>query len=147
MGEKVYYLENIPMYHFGGGTSVTTQAKKNSYTTTAGRRYHAQKNNLRALIKNYSLSYLVWTLPISILLALGEAYLYLLRGNVSGFIAIHKALYWNCTHIGNTLAARKKIQSSRKVDDDEIFKNVVKLISKFESFKFHGVPLMNFQTQ
>jgi GT2 family glycosyltransferase len=141
-GEKVYYLENIPMYHYGGGTSVTTQATKNSYTTTAGRRYHAQKNNIRALIKNYSIGNLVWALPGSILLAFAEAYLYLLKGNVSGFIAIHKSVLWNLAHLNDTLSVRQKIQQSRKVKDDVILKNILKKVSKFESFKFHGVPLM-----
>src|SRR3989344_5565417 len=43
VGEEVYYLPKIYVYHFAGGTSVSTQIKEGTYATTIRRRYDALK--------------------------------------------------------------------------------------------------------
>lgn len=145
LGKEIQLLEDIYIYHHTGGTSVPTSShyhQQNTYTTTLNRRFHAQKNNLRSLIKNYSLSTLWWTLPISISLAIIEGWLYLTKGNIEGFKAMHKAIWWNVVNLHDTLKERKKIQSSRVVSDKQIFKYCEKKIAKIHSYRRHGIPLM-----
>lgn len=141
IGEEVYFLHDIISYHHGGGTApVTTQNQGNTHTTTLSRRYHSQKNNLRNLIKNYSLANLMWTLPISILLASGEGLLFLLKGNLAGFLFLHKAILWNVLNLKSTLKKRSQVQKTRKISDFEILKLCEKRLSKAESFFLHGIP-------
>lgn len=140
IGEDVHILEGIYVFHYAGGTSVSTQLKQGNYTTSYRRRYDAQKNNLRSLIKNYALSTLIWTLPTSILLASAEGWLYLLKGNLRGFYLLHKAIWWNLVNIKDTLSARREIQGMRKISDKVILDYADKRISKFHSLLLHGVP-------
>ncbi|OGK19465.1 hypothetical protein A2799_04865 [Candidatus Roizmanbacteria bacterium RIFCSPHIGHO2_01_FULL_39_24] len=142
VGEEVYYLPKIYVYHFAGGTSVSTQIKEGTYATTIRRRYDAQKNNLRTLLKNLEPINLIWALPGSIALASGEGFLYLLRGNIWGFVAMHKAILWNIVSIHDTLKQRETVQDLRTVHDSVIYLHVDKRISKIASFFTHGIPSM-----
>lgn len=142
LGEEVYYLKGIHVYHYAGGTSVNTQIKEGSYQTSLRRRYDAQKNNLRTLVKNYELKNLFWALPVSLILASIEGWLYLFKGNIIGFLYLHKAIWWNILNLSDTLNQRKKIQCIRTVDDTVILKRSDKRISKIHSFFLHGVPSM-----
>ncbi|MGB4965675.1 MAG: glycosyltransferase family 2 protein [Microgenomates group bacterium] len=143
LGNTVYYLQGIHVYHFAGGTSVSTQVKEGTYATSLRRRYDAQKNNLRTLIKNVELSNLVWQLPGSTLLASGEGFLYLLKGNVAGFLALHNAILWNILNVVDSLRERAKVQKMRTIGDFEIFKNADRRISKLSSLISYGIPKMN----
>lgn len=142
LGNEVYFLTGIHAYHFGGSTTVATKMKGHKYVTSTLRRYHAQKNNLRSLIKNYSLKNLVWTLPVSVALASIEGWLYLIKGNINGFYLLHKAILWNAFNIFDTLKQRKYIQQIRIVGDENILRDSYKGISKINSFFLHGVPSM-----
>ncbi len=143
LGENVYFLRGVYVYHFAGGTSVSTQLKEHGiYATSLRRRYDAQKNSLRSLIKNYSLSTLFWTLPISLLLASAEGFLYLFKGNILGFFALHRSIFWNIFNISNTLDERRKVQETRKVSDKVILSKCYKGVSKINSLFKYGVPTM-----
>lgn len=142
MGEEVYFLKNIFVYHSTGGTSLPTHINTFSYTTTVNRRYHAQKNNLRSLIKNYSFINVLWTLPVSISLASLEGFLYLTKGNVLGFLALHKAIAWNILNLPDTLKERRRIQKSRTVEDSVILARTIKIVSKFHFLRSRGIPSM-----
>lgn len=142
LGKQIHYIPQSYVYHFAGGTSVSTQNKKGSYVTTVRRRYDAQKNNLRSILKNFELSNVVWILPTSCAMASVEGFLYLLKGNISGFIALHKSILWNITHLTDTLAERKKMQSTRTISDKQLFEKIDKRISKLHSLLLFGVPSM-----
>ncbi len=142
LGNKVYFLSGIHAYHFGGSTTVPTKLKGRTYVTSSLRRYHAQKNNLRSLIKNYSLKNLAWALPISIALASIEGWLYLIKGNINGFYLLHKAILWNVFNIFDSLNQRRFMQQIRTVGDDVILRDSYHGISKIHSFFLHGVPSM-----
>ncbi|MEK7070938.1 MAG: hypothetical protein AAB966_03965, partial [Patescibacteria group bacterium] len=142
LGENVYFLKDIYVYHYAGGTSISTHAVNRTYTTTPMRRYHAQKNNLRGILKNYSIKNVLWSFPISVLLASMEGFLYLVKGNVDGFIALHKSIGWNILHIYDTLRERTEVQKLRTVDDFEVMRYMIKTVSKFQALKFHGIPKM-----
>lgn len=140
MGEQVYFLKNIFVYHFTGGTSLPSVIKNRTFTTSYNRRFNAQKNSLRSILKNYSFVNLLWSLPISVLLAVGEGVLYLIKGDINGFITILRAVFWNLLNISDTLKERKPIQSRRIVPDSEIFKYMTRRISKYDSLRAHGIP-------
>ncbi len=145
LGEKVHMIDNIYIYHHTGGSSIATSTQyheKNTYTTTYNRRYNAQKNNLRCILKNYSVLMIILTLPISTLLALGEGWLYLLKGNVQGFFIMHQAIWWNIVNFNSTMLERNLVQSARKVSDIEVIKYCEFGIAKLHSLRSHGVPLM-----
>jgi len=143
MGIKVIFVPKAYVFHYGGGTSqMSTPQKGIKYKTTMSRRYHAQKNNIRSLIKNYSLANLLWSLPVSLLLASMEGWIYLAKGSLTGFIALHKAILWNIINIKSALVLRHNIQKKRIVADNEILKLCDKRISKFQSLKLYGVPKM-----
>lgn len=143
IGENIYFMHGIYAYHYGGGTSnATTQSKGKKHATTLKRRYDAQKNNIRMLIKNYSFFNMLWTVPVSILLASLEGWLYLFSGNLRGFIVLHKAIIWNIFNIGDSLKYRQWVQQTRTVDDREIKKLMSKTISKLHSLLNHGIPIM-----
>lgn len=143
LGNTVYFLPKIYVYHYAGGTSVSTQVKEGTYATSVRRRYDAQKNNLRTLIKNTELKNLIWQLPGSVLLASGEGFLYLLKGNIAGFLALHNAIVWNILNLVDSLRERAKVQKMRKVSDQEIYKRADRRISKFASLIAYGIPKMN----
>lgn len=143
LGNTVYYLPKIYVYHFAGGTSVSTQVKEGTYATSLRRRYDAQKNNLRTLIKNVELPNLLWQLPGSVILASGEGFLYLLKGNIAGFLALHNAIFWNILNVVDSLRERTKVQKMRRIGDKQIFKYADRRISKFSSLIAYGIPKMN----
>ncbi len=143
IGKEIYLLDSIYIFHHTGGTSIPTSSQYHlvhSYTTTFNRRYHAQKNNLRTLIKNYSLINLVWTLPISVFLASAEGFLYLFKKNPYGWLMLHKAIWWNIVNLPDTLKERRKIQSQRKVSDSVIWRYCEKKFAKLYSLRSHGIP-------
>lgn len=143
LGKQIYLLNNIYIYHHTGGTSIPTSSyyhKAKTYTTTLQRRYHAQKNNLRTLIKNYSLLNVLWIVPASVVMASIEGILYLIKGNVKGFITLHKAILWNIVNLPDTLKERRKIQSQRIVSDLVIWQFCEKKLAKLHSLFSHGIP-------
>ncbi len=142
LGHNVYLLAKAYVYHFAGGTSVSTQLKEGKYTTSLRRRYDAQKNNLRAILKNYELKNVLWILPFSVFLAVAEGWLYLIRFNMHGFLALHKAILWNIVNIHGTLKERAYMQTIRTVPDSEILAVCSRKVSKVQSFFTHGVPAM-----
>ncbi len=143
MGVKIIFVPKAYVFHYGGGTSQTSTPQKGiKYITTMNRRYHAQKNNIRSLIKNYSFLNLLWSLPISILLASGEGWIYLVKGNLTGFTTLHKAILWNIINIKSTLILRHDIQKKRVISDTEILKLCDKRVSKLQSLQLYGVPKM-----
>jgi len=140
LGSIVIFLKGINVYHYGGSTSVSTHSRGHEHATTFNRRFQTQKNNLRSLIKNYSLLTVLFTVPISCMLAFGEAWLFLLTGNFKGFVVLHKAVWWNVVHLPDTLQERMRIQKTRLLPDAEILKLCEKRLSKLDSFLAHGVP-------
>lgn len=142
LGNEVFFLSGIHAYHFGGSTTTPTKLQGRRYITSSVRRYHAQKNNLRSLIKNYSFANLVWALPVSVALASIEGWLYLLKGNLSGFYLLHKAILWNVFNIIDSLRQRGYIQHLRTVTDEQILRHCYRGISKINSFFLHGIPSM-----
>ena len=83
-------------------------------------RYFGDRNMLATLIKNYSARRLTLALPVTIMVSLVNAVLYLARGRRSSAFQVLEALRWNLTHLPSTLRARRRAQSTRSVPDAEV---------------------------
>lgn len=86
--------------------------------------FHARKNRLCGLIKNYSLPYLALFLPFTLtaylILALIETIKF---HNLNSAKASMKAIFVNLTHLSQTLKKRRFIQTKlRRIPDSQILK-------------------------
>lgn len=105
-GYKVEYVPEAVGVHYVNQT-IKDMSKRVSY--------YAAKNRIRSIIKNYSaLNVLVW-LPVNIILTIAS--IIVRRGYR---MARRKAIWWNCSHILDTLVERKRVQATRKVSDREL---------------------------
>lgn len=124
-GMKVEVCNSAELYHYGGGSSQTTKlCRKRIHVVPYFRRYEVEKNNLRNLLKNYSLINLLWTFPGYVLISFFEAIFYLVIGNAKAATLIGKAILWNITNISDTLKERRRLQESRVTGDYEIMKKM-----------------------
>jgi GT2 family glycosyltransferase len=136
------------VYHKGGGTAPgapgsNTNARHRDYTTSAWRRYHAEKNILRTLVKNYSISTLFCRLPLFLALYLSEIVLYTATGRFNAAKAYVKAFVWNVRNAKDTWGERKKIQMLRKIGDREIQSKMINGVGKLKRFRQIGIPIFD----
>lgn len=131
LGFKVGFEPRSIIYHKMGATS----SKMNKSFV----HYHSFKNRIRTIIKNADTFTLMWMLPTHIIMCIGLS-IYFLFTEKNGTLSILKAFWWNIRNLYKTLSLRKKIQSSRKVSDDEIFKQVMKNPSL--TFYIHHLSLV-----
>ena len=132
LGYKIFYCPKAICYHKVG----TSFRKKPSLTST----YLAYKNNIRLLIKNYSLRNLIFILPpaifIDAMISFGGM---IYKKDSKYFLAFLKAFLWNMINLKDSIKKRKQIQSKRKINDDYLFnfmeKGSFKLFSIIEVFK------------
>ena len=118
MGYHVAFEPKSIIYHKMGATSTTMRS--------AFIHYHSFKNRIRTIVKNASLTTLFWMFPVHIATCVVLSAYFFLSGQTGGSIAILKAIWWNILNISDTLEKRGFIQTRRKLDDDEIFKRVMK---------------------
>lgn len=132
-GYRVVVEPQARLYHLG---DVTLDAMFNR----AQKRYFSERNTLRTLLKNYSLGYLLFILPIYFVLLFMEMVFFLLMGKpriaMSGIFAIR----WNMKHFKGTLERRRIVQELRVIDDYEIWRiaqHIPKKIRMFFDFIFN----------
>lgn len=132
MGYHVAFEPKSTIYHKMGATSTTMKS--------AFIHYHSFKNRIRTIIKNTSLTTMLWIFPVHIALCVGLAIYFFLSGQTGGSIAIFKAIWWNILNIGDTITKRNLIQRKRKQTDTQIFKLVMK--NPPLSFYLHHLSLV-----
>lgn len=140
-GMKIEVCEDAIVKHFGGGTGGYTQYDKNvQRVIPLIRWYEVGKNNLRNLLKNYSLINLLWVIPLFILQSLGECLVYLITGNLEAGRVVLKAYLWNLANIGDTLNERKIVQKKRIIGDLQIISMMSFGLNKFSALRTIGIP-------
>lgn len=113
-GYKIKYVPDAVIYHQIGGTS---NSMNNSFI-----QYHSFKNRINSYIKNLGLSEAIKILPLHIFLCEAAAFVFIIKGKPSIFLAINKAILWNIKKLSQTLKKRKYIQRQiRTVSDNEAF--------------------------
>ncbi|GFP19777.1 heptose III glucuronosyltransferase [Candidatus Hakubella thermalkaliphila] len=147
-GYDVACVSEALVYHAGGGTSGRGATQLKSYAesgkqfvTSLRRRYLAEQNTIRMLLKNYSLPILALVLPIYLAVNAAEIIFFCLTSNKRVIREVYlKAYRWNLENLSETIKLRKKIQASRKVNDLEILKNVTFHVGKLRALREIGVP-------
>ncbi len=105
--------------------------------------YLAQRNNLRVLMKNYSVPYLAAILPVAITIDTLMAILSALYHKNGAFIrTLAQSLAWNCRNLADTWTRRKWVQGRRLAADREILGYMVRRSIKLDSVidKWRGRP-------
>jgi GT2 family glycosyltransferase len=112
IGLKVVYCPESVCYHkgkgsFGDETPLTV--------------YLSHRNRLRVMIKNYSLATLIFVLPLTIVLKFSLLVVdCIVNLDPSYLLSFLKALVWNVLNLQSALVLRMRIQSKRKLHDEEI---------------------------
>ena len=120
------------------------------------RLFHQEKNRICNLLKNYNLKNLARYLALNLFHDFKRCFIALLKGNEKSrdkAFQRFRAYIWNLLNIAGTLKKRSKIQSRRKISDDELLKildgssgsHPVLIpdyrIMDLESFKLKGVKV------
>lgn len=137
-GLKVGLINSAVIDHYGGGSSLPTMIGKEKHIVPENRRYETEKNTIKMMIKNASVSHLLLALPIMISLIVGESFLYLITGQYKSSTFIFKAVKWNILNIKKTLKQRSIIQ--KRKNRSTIWPHVSKKITKFTVFMLIGIP-------
>ncbi len=127
-GYKVLYFPKTFIYH-KVGFSIKRQ-------NVSELNYHYYKNRIASLIKNFDNINVLWIVPFHVLLSLGIALIFLLRGSIKNPSIILRAIWWNITNLPKTLKKRVKIQKQRIVTDDFIFNAVGRKVNIFKLLLF-----------
>jgi GT2 family glycosyltransferase len=87
--------------------------------------FHSFKNRLCSLLKNLGAARLSWMLPVHVLLCIGLAGGFTVRGRADVAGAILRAIAWNARHLRSTLRKRTLIQRRRRISDGELMPRIV----------------------
>ena len=88
--------------------------------------FHSFKNRIRTLAKNLGGTRLAWMLPYHVALCVGLAFWYALRCRFGVAGAILRAIWWNVTHLRDTLRERRRVQGRRRVSDRELMARIMR---------------------
>lgn len=118
-GYRIVYVHDSVIYHKMGATS---SSMNNDFI-----QYHSFKNRIRSYIKNLSLLSALFILPVHLLLCEAFSLASLAKGKFALAVAIQKSIFWNISHIGDSLRMRAYIQKTvRKIPDSQYFSRVMK---------------------
>ena len=121
-GYTVVFAPTSKVYHKFGTSAVILGKQKNDFNA----KFHGAKNYIQTLLKNLSAPYLMRILPLHILLWLGLAWFSLLQGKWQYFLWVHQGIWWNIVYLRHNWSKRRKVQTNRRVADQELFAIVMK---------------------
>jgi len=124
-GYNILYVPKAVVYHKMGGA-------KTSYT--AKTKYFIEKNRLRTMLQNYSLSMLLKILPFYSILKFSEFLLYVIFRKFNYSLELATAILNNIKKLPRILVDRKNVQKIRKVRDNEIVKYMKKYSVELSMF-------------
>jgi len=128
-------VEDAVVYHSAGGSTFDSAPDAGAHVTSVRKRYLAERNAVRNLLKNYSAITLAAVLPALVLSYLIESVLCLclLRPDMIGAVYL-KSLSYNISMLGDTLRARRTVQRQRTVSDLAVLKGMSFIPSKYVLF-------------
>lgn len=119
LGYRIVYVPSSVIYHKYGATS---QRLRKPFIE-----YHSYKNRIAAYIKNLGFINLLKILFLHLVSVQALSLVFMLRGKLTIFLSIQRAILWNILNIKETLEYRKIVQNKiRTVKDDIIFPQIVK---------------------
>lgn len=127
LGFTIYYTKSSVIYHKG---SVTIK----SLYDRPQIRFWSERNLIRTYLKNTSNLHLVKTLPMFILIVIGQFSYFLCRGKFRLAYSDLKAILWNIYYLPETLFLRIRILKSKKKNIDRLFVNKSFKLMLFKNF-------------
>jgi GT2 family glycosyltransferase len=126
-------------FFFHDSFCVTQNIK--DYRSTLQKRYLGEFNAIRSLCKNYSLGFILWILPLFLLINLAEIIIFalLLRFDIIKDVYI-KAHRENLRNWQSLLELRKKVQEERKISDRRLIKQMHISSGKLSLLLKWGLP-------
>ena len=121
-GFTVKYFAACIVLHQAGTSSLILSPDTHNYHA----KFHGTKNYLLTLLKNLQAINLIKIVPVHLTLWIGLAYFALFRRQWQTFYWIHKAVFWNIRHIGQTWEKRRIIQKQRRICDSDLFPIIMK---------------------
>jgi len=113
-GYKVVFVPHSVVLHKSGGVL--------GKASLSFKQYHSFRNRIRALLKNLQLKSLLWIVPLHLIFCFASAMLFAVYRDPRTGLAILKAIFWNVSHLKDTLRERQRVQKLRKICDEELFK-------------------------
>ena len=126
-GYRVVVEPKAFLYHCLSATLGSTHSR-------AQKRYLSERNTLRTLLKNYSRGYLIFILPLYLLILILEACFFMVIGKPSMSRVGIDTLIWNIKRFKGTLKKRREVQNLRKVKDGVIRRLMLKRSEKIRVF-------------
>lgn len=133
-GYKVVLSPKSIVYHH----TKSMKQRSHMYETKVNAYFHLSKNSIRTIIKNYEARNVFKYLPYSILINLGRSLAFLItRLDTPALVGTTKGFAWNVVNFADTLNERKRVQKTRKVNDDYLRgramteENITKIYSKY----------------
>lgn len=121
--------------------SACTLIGAGEYRTNIWKRELGERNLIRSMLKNYSLSSLFYILPQYLCLSFLEIIALLCMGQIKAVKqAYFGAYFWNIANFRDTWGEHKKINNKRVISDRVIRKKMTKQIGKIQVFKWVGIP-------
>lgn len=118
-GYRIVYAYKSVIYHKMGATSTKMD---NAFV-----QYHSFKNRIHSYTKNLGTVRLFEIMPLHLLLCLAFSLFSCVRGKHKLGLAIQRAIWWNVTNFGRTLAKRAFVQNAiRKRPDSSFFQTIMK---------------------
>lgn len=136
-GSKVLFYPKTHVYHKVGYTI----KRQNPLELN----YHYYKNRITSLIKNLSTLNALWIVSLHLLLSLGIAIIFFIRGSIENPSIILRAIKWNIVNLKKTLKKRRETQKLRVVTDKYIFERVGKKVNMIKLFLFQDKFFKDFK--
>jgi len=112
-GYDIVVAKSAIVGHKSAGTSASSGK---TYYTNKLRRYLAERNSFRTLLKNYSAFTLLYILPLRSIIMIQATFFFLIKRSDFSIVEI-KAVFWNLKKLKETFALRYVVQKNRKVSD------------------------------
>lgn len=119
-GYRVVVIPEAIVYHYGGGSTISTDSYRKNYLKL----FHARKNQIMTMLKNYSLSNILkYTLPFALLMLL-TAVKWSIAGEKASARAYYSAFLWIFSHSGLIIRRRMFVQKIRRISDEELIRKM-----------------------
>lgn len=139
-GYKVVVVKDAIFYH--DSACITKDLR--GYHTNIHKRFWGEFNSLRSILKNYSLGFLYFILPLFIAINITEIFIFFLKGKIYIIKNVYiKSYIENLKNIKDTLRKRSNVQKKRRTSDFELTKHMVKMSGKLKLFLDMGIPRFN----